>query len=1101
MAIKRFKFRNILTIAVSLLAVITTGVSTFAWYQLKLGTEHTTSQTVTTGSPDIDVKRIKGFKYEYDEPSKGAINYNSGEITSVTTYDEINDADVTDDMEAVEFDIPKDGTGYYLMGDANFVATVNNQLTPPSNYIDTFAASIKFTRRDTRDTMYYCKNVVISNANEEVRIKNHYFDNQGKTVNTYVNQFTSGGTYSSSLATYTNVTIKGTSTTKIVFTSAGTYNIWYDSNLHKVAVEEVLTISSKNRASMRRTRLNACAANGDPNKIYFKANKQNDWHEFWQQSDPHFKFIFKTSNGSQIGGDVWVESPIASGNYYEVTVPSNAAKVQVCRMDPGNHSSQWNYSGTFDIGSNRGKAFRFTDNDVTNGTTNVSWFDYWIDGFYVVGYGGVFGNGGNSWKASTGFYMSSISDNNYSNSVDITFEGGEYWAMVYRKNNTDYSNSTSYPDKRAYRSGVSNDMSVVEDGNNYQIHNKSGYSATIYRIKNEAASNAGEVYISRGYYQTLTPSYFLSATDGGYRLSLPASASYSYGGTNVTTKAYTAASGTTYANISESFATCQYYDPTNAIWYVFDREGSKWYSDPSCADNTELSGTVTSAGTIYCKMVALPLTTVYADVKLTSWQDMKISAWGAGTGNLEITVANNASAKCLINDTLYRFSIPSSVSGYIVHNGAGGGGSNQSTNVTAFNPTLGLIPNFLKVQANGNSNANWWYDGDLNETHGTLYISRAEDSYATQETYRMGYASSINLAAMEEGVILYEGDVLAVHYYVDGYYFHNTLNTTYSYAEDGITSVKTFNDGNSHTIDTVIRIKKTGRYTVYFTLSGHRVAIAQVPLEGNGYYVMTTTSSSTYTGFENAHRMKTISNPTTNVAYFKNLYVADPTTTYIFVRSYNNNVDVHYTGHHDNDATNINSVLLSTVTGYSSPGYFNIYLFDSTGNGGVNQANLHYSVVATDERDSFFSLNTISSIASIESQQSSLIIETSFTVTSVDSTSISVIVNKTGFSTLGTYAICTDERIEDPYTYMRQRVYGYDSNEDGDYDEPGDIPRGTYTLQSGSSYTFDGLCDTTANNNTKIYYVYIMIDYVSRANNYAPSGSFSFYIQSTQTVS
>ena len=68
----------------------------------------------------------------------------------------------------------------------------------------------------------------------------------------------------------------------------------------------------------------------------------------WQADNPHFKVACK--NGGAHQGDIWAETPCGSingKNVYKFTVTENwwISRIQIMRMDPNDHSRQWNYSG------------------------------------------------------------------------------------------------------------------------------------------------------------------------------------------------------------------------------------------------------------------------------------------------------------------------------------------------------------------------------------------------------------------------------------------------------------------------------------------------------------------------------------------------------------------------------------------------------------------------------------------------------------------------------------------------------------------------------------------------------------------------------------
>ena len=1164
----------------SFFGVTVSAISTYAWFSVTGVTKSAGNNGGVSSSSDISVDRITGFKYEYDEPAKGEVNYSSGQVTPLTTKDEIGDKDASEELDEVAFDIPDGGTGFYIMGDSNWVSAYNSKhgkSLDTNEYAYKFEASEQMIEKSVypgqsySSTMYYKKGVSIGTNGTSIRIKKHYFVS-GATTNTFMS-FGSGSTYSSSLATFSTAN----NITTVTISSAGIYDFWYDYGANLLSVEKALIAENENLKPAS-PNLNEKAPANNPTKKNSASTTSNrnytkiiideshcDWNyrtlflDNFSFSDgyniddfEYFAFSYYGTRDDNMSASSTTKSwkrfangfnlcAGGSGNTHEFILPPWVSYcsilIETSKGDSGNdkpaHSISMNYLNNLHAKAGKSRrwddsgAFRHSNfNSTTSGTgKTVRFTEYWYQDFNhgVSSYGDT-NNTYTNWQSVV--FETSVTDNSqdYTWSTQtvvlqyVDTSGNALDTQPSAPGNIIDCNNYTVPSDPTGISGYSFirwDLTAARYNTSTHTMGSSSTTTTSADAKIQVQSGITlKAVFEPKLTVTLSAKFFLS--DGTSELNIPL--------TNVNDADGNALSTTTKQfDIDEPFSEstfltgkCWYFDENNAIWYVFDRDNtSTWYTD----SGVSFSGVPTDGMALYAKFIAKPLATIHVDIKNTQnqWGNMKFHPFIKNGNDIVLIPKNSGNAlylqsKCLINNKLYRLTIPATDGnlsvGFLVQNDDTGGNVNQSTDITTI--TNG---SYLRIVGNGpNSKNNWFIDGDVASQAGQLWISRAADNYSSSKYETLDMPSSValdtssvatrNLCALEEGVILYKGDILAVHYDLvvssSHYYWHDTLNSSSVNSErvtSGIEGFNGFTDGESHTTTTVLRITKTGRYTIYFTYQSHEVAIANVPLDGNGYYVMTTTNSGVHTGFENAHKMKEIANPTTNIAYFKNLYVEDPSNTYIFVRSYNDNVDLHYKGHHDNtEGTELDSVLLSSVTGYSSPGpaYFNVYLYKN------NSSVTIYSVVATDERSTFFNLNSLSSHGdTIQNQNTSLIMEASFTVDSIDATSISVVVNNS-YANVGSAAICTDERIKDPYTYMRNHLYGYDVNHDGDYDDDGDIAS-DLTLQSGN-HSFDSLFNTTGNDKSKIYYAYIIFDYLGKNNPVFPSGTFSLYIKSTQTV-
>lgn len=1163
----------------SLLAVLVTSISTFAWFQLTLDTEPVSGPTIGTGSPDVNVERIKGYKYEYDEPSKGAIDYASGDVTSVTTYDDLGDVDVSDDMEAIEFDIPAGGTGFYLMGDSAWVDAFNYAHSTSYNgddYAYKFAVSEQLIEKSVysgesySSTMFYKKDVYIKTAGTQLRIKKHYFST-GNTTNEFVT-FTIDSSYSRGLISEASPTNIST----ITIVSSGYYNFWYDFGLARLGIEESFSPSTKNlpsqrasspvyphRASGGPTRLNASgtASNTTYTKIIVDESHY-DWDyntlfldnfsfsDGYTVNDLEY-FIYKTygTRVDNMSGSSTTRSwkrynngfnlcAGGTGNTHEYYLPT---WVQTCTIaietskadysEEGRPSTSILMNYLNNLHAKAGKSRRWDNNgafrhsnfgsQTTGVAKTVRFTEYYYDNFNhgVSSYGDA-NNTYNNWKSVV--FETSVSNN----SGNYTWTTETVTLLYVDSNGNNMATQPSAPGNYIN----CNFYIVPSDPTAPSGYTFQGWTltATRYSTQSHSMGNTTTSNVSAGdkiqvqagitvkavfkqqWTLTLGAKFYLPGGTTRLDLSITSVKNSSGSALSNATKYYDGSQTLAQLTNSTLVDTSYYFDTNNCIWYVFDRDdATKWYTDAG----DEYTQTPSSNLTLFAKFVAKPMATIYCDVKNvinSAWASVKFHAWGTwGNGS---GMSTTQDAKCIINSKFYRLTIPSNCTGFILQNGNSSGGDNQTSDITTI--TDGGYLRAVNKKGSG-KNADWFYDGDITRSTGTLWISRAADNYASNKFQSEPMSNGETLAynttnkvVVENGIIFYEGDLFVVYYDVysggNHYYWHDTPDGTYSYAErvdTTQTAIEGFTGFNSGNQKVVVRIKQTGRYTIYFkyTNGAHTIAIAKVPLDGNGYYIMTSPTNQCVS-FDNAHKMKTISGNSTNRAFLKNLYIASD--CYVYMRSYNDNVDLgpgdsnntRYTGQIGSGGTNTRTVFIDIT----SPGYYNVYAFYNSNT--HTEDNIRFSIVATDERDTFFTLNSISAHGTnVKSQNTSLVMEVSFSVDCVDASSISILVNNS-YANIGSFAICTDKRIKKPYEVLRSAIYegGYDYNDDGDYSDIYDIPSSSLSTEN---HTFSNLQTTTANNGEKIYYAYILFDYTTINIEVAPSGSFSCYIQSEQVVS
>jgi len=206
-------FKNLLMIlstSVSLLAVFVCAVTTFSWFQI----QQEPSNTIVSGSPDLNIENVTGYKVEHYANSSGNDDFDP---ESILVQDSTGEA-IIDDRHTnegntkadVDYDIPSLGDGYYVIHENNdSYKYQRNGSGNPINYS-------KFTHIEGTTKHYVTETFT---AGEAVKIGKYTFEN-GNTIN---KQLKVGGVSPSTLCSKDN-------SGYLVITAAGTYTVWLDSN-------------------------------------------------------------------------------------------------------------------------------------------------------------------------------------------------------------------------------------------------------------------------------------------------------------------------------------------------------------------------------------------------------------------------------------------------------------------------------------------------------------------------------------------------------------------------------------------------------------------------------------------------------------------------------------------------------------------------------------------------------------------------------------------------------------------------------------------------------------------------------------------------------
>ena len=362
-------------------------------------------------------------------------------------------------------------------------------------------------------------------------------------------------------------------------------------------------------------------------------------------------------------------------------------------------------------------------------------------------------------------------------------------------------------------------------------------------------------------------------------------------------------------------------------------------------------------------------------------------------------------------------------------------------------------------------NISWCSEKDIDIGTAKIHVySLVEEQLVEKEgsPYIMGFGGlTYNYFIYEKGIILNQNDVFYIEV-VDAQYGKDS----YVYSDLNSASQAMFTQDTSGKVKT----SRAGRYTVYIT-NESKVAIAEVPILGNGYYIMTKEDNGgTTSGYTNGVKM--VSSEDGNSATFRKFYASSSYNYYI--RSYLDADDEIYTNYaasaDTKDIVTVTNGVIKVSSG--NDGYFDISIVD-----GLIQITRHNA-----RESDFFKLNGLSIdpwAASIKDQKTSLVLEIEFTLKNNAPVSISLTVNSTlGFATYcGCVLYVGGDQLGDAYREMRyyhsslSNAVSLENINDGFYIAPSET--------------------------VKTYYAYVLVDYLpaSSGRNIQSDGEFSFVLE------
>lgn len=1104
------------SLALSLLGVGVMGVSTFAWFQIEANdVDPISGGDITAGSSNLVVDTVTGYKYEYDDLDTNSIDYSSGQVSSYTPVGTQEDNNDDLDEEMVDFDIPTGGDGYYLLGDSTFAGKHGTQ---DSSYDWKFPTSVKFKEINNSELDVYHINGISFDVNEQVRIKHHGFGDGSVVSNTWISVTVDSNSSSYAQIAGNNIKIK----------TAGTYNLWYDAATNKVGLELSQAASVYNRSIKKNHSNKTTRASDLTSKAYTKIVLNNSGCDWWYRSLwiesinlatdytlDHLEAFISANYGTEETGD-WNKSSTTkswkrSGDGFNLCAGGSGTSLTFYLPDWLNYCKVYLLSSKPDNGND--KVADIYMNYLNNLYSDAGKSRRW-DNAGVEKHGSAGTNGKGKTVTFTARYESG------------TYQGYNNWqSIVYSTSTASNGSNASWGNKTVYKQTVLSDGTAYSGTGSYTstTHDTVECYDLVTIPGSHPTPDSGYIWIGWKYSTSSTYSANTSSdvTEGGkvqvlnttylyavykQQWSITIKPSYFITNDNNTQTRLTSLSGnpnadqTVYVDpgngiAATSWSNAEYRDNTNGIWYTFTRfnnspsgtgtaiqnaSSSVYFTTAACT--TVYSGNPSSNLTVYVKMVCPKLVTFYIDISTctggaASWTDCYIYGEASYYNMSNMSTTNGLHAKPIIGSKLYRASVPNNVTKVIPFNGSTGT-SNQTGDLSdvasASNHYL-----FTKGENSSNNRYAAW-NGDISETGAKLYIKRA--SGGDIEEKDMGYGGDVyNKFVYEQGLLLYAGDAFVIKN-PTGAYISATNGQTSTTELLNSTTTATIG-GSDRTLNV---IKETSRYTIYLD-NNSKVALADVPILGNGYYIMKNTGR-TY-GYRNCVKMHALSGTNLkNIAVYKNFTIdasdVSASRNQIYIRSYLDSVDHLFTNGSLDGGVEYSSGKVTL-----SAGTYNIYLYDSSGanfnSDSPNFTNIKIAIsTVSNATASFFKLNSLDTTSgsdSIKDQNTSMVVEITVHTTNLMQSKISAVVTN-GITGVGTNATASATRITDCYNVFR------DSDHTSFYNG----------LGTGNQ-TFSNLVTMDANNSLKKYYVYILIDYTTKTSlTRGLSGSISIMLKAAQ---
>ena len=324
------KLKLFITCIFSVFAVSVAGISTFAWFQQTQAEAQTVqSGTVTSGSSDLTINGVTGYKYAYDDTGDG-IDYSSGHVSAYAASGNAN-PNIAQDETSDSLDAPSQGVGFYVLGDDTWAAEYGN-----NKKARTYFSSVRF--EDKYGNNWAALINYNFSANEEVKIVWYHYEVSNGQNNATETEITTLGTGADSYVTIT-------SDYNIKFTAAGNYTIWIAGKAEATPNKTLYFTRNGNRTRSLNSQ--------NKNNIRDSINRStSNTKVFWYQNNYNMTSLRIYYGGGSTEAS-WDDRPYLNSagfnwgghSIYYYLIPSDTTKVKITGYDNSTYREFGDYTG------------------------------------------------------------------------------------------------------------------------------------------------------------------------------------------------------------------------------------------------------------------------------------------------------------------------------------------------------------------------------------------------------------------------------------------------------------------------------------------------------------------------------------------------------------------------------------------------------------------------------------------------------------------------------------------------------------------------------------------------------------------------------------
>ena len=503
---KNKKTNLFLTLGLSLLSVFAASVSTLSWFQITdAGKNVTKENVVTTGSSDLSLDSITGYKSTYDESGYGETDYTNGHVTPYNFYTK-NSSGANSNINVNQggvssYDIPSDGIGYYIVGDSSWCLSQNKN----ESYAWKYAGGIRMDE----DTVYGNK-AILNNIHlvegSKIKIRHYYINTSGNSTEDWINTL-DNNSYTTTAA---EVLASGNMDIQIKTNQSGYYNLYFTTS-NQLSFYPIRLDSTSSESGMETGGMENNICRSDDNNANNSSKKSSvnrvfsgGWYVYlnlcdstneWESNSATFGVKLNNDNSK-----VYKMNKAGDSHYYYYYLPSGSyTNIQIVRRN-SSFSTDWNYS-TMQSDLYGKNCFKIDGWD----TTSIESF------FFTSGTFGVIGTiNGSDWNTDYEMYLDLPGGCLY-RYVQTTVANQEFkvrkdsnWDNSYPTNNYQI-NTTGYHliklsfslivtctdvnyqiyvfnSSGSYLSSESQSLTLNSDGKTFSISNKTIYSTYKFKL-------------------------------------------------------------------------------------------------------------------------------------------------------------------------------------------------------------------------------------------------------------------------------------------------------------------------------------------------------------------------------------------------------------------------------------------------------------------------------------------------------------------------------------------------------------------------------------------------------------------------------------------